>query len=93
MTEVQFEDGLVLPTDALLCFPNVSSGNMEFLDQAVNLDNMELDKFNRVKVDPNQRTEHKRIFAVGSNCVTNCFLTDYHSMMETNGYNMLMHQG
>lgn len=93
VTDVQFEDGLVLPTDAMLCFPNVASGNMDFLDQAVNLENMELDQFNRVKVDPNQRTEHKRIFAVGSNCITNCFLTDYQTMMETYGHNMLMHQG
>jgi pyruvate/2-oxoglutarate dehydrogenase complex dihydrolipoamide dehydrogenase (E3) component len=38
---------------------------------------MEYDKEMRIKVDENMRTEHKRVFAIGSNNVMPNFLTGY----------------
>jgi len=53
--QIQFEDGAKLNTDLVLLFPNMQSGNTDYLFEGDNIDNLEFDEEDRLKVNYLQR--------------------------------------
>jgi len=91
--KIRFRDDFELDTDYILFFGNNFTPNFELLENTVNLEDFEYDNLQRMKTDQYCRSDHKRIFAIGSNTSMRNFLTDFHTKMKCFGYNMNMNQG
>jgi len=63
--EIELDGERMIKTDFVIMFPNISSANTDYLFEGENIDNMEFDDEDRLKVNFNQRSGHKRIFGAG----------------------------